>query len=99
MKKCIFCDPDYQKNRNAIENECFFANFDDHPVTEGHMKLITKRHTNSFFDLTEKEIKALFDLLKMAKKWWMKNSILMAIMLELMMARQRDRQFFIYTST
>ncbi|MEE9323516.1 MAG: HIT family protein [Candidatus Aenigmarchaeota archaeon] len=68
MDKCRFCDPVYQKERNDLENEHFFANFDKHPVSKGHMKLIPKRHVDSFFDLTHEEVKALYDLLKKAKK-------------------------------
>jgi diadenosine tetraphosphate (Ap4A) HIT family hydrolase len=67
MNKCRFCSPDYQKERNIIENKHFFANFDNNPVTKGHMKIIPKRHVDSFFDLTDEEITAAYDLLKKAK--------------------------------
>lgn len=68
MKNCRFCDPKYQKERNVIDNEFFFANYDSNPVTKGHMKIIPKRHVDSFFDLSEKEIIAAYDLLKKAKR-------------------------------
>lgn len=68
MKECRFCDPGYQKERNVLENELFFANFDSNPVTKGHMKIIPKRHVDSFFDLNEQEIVAALDLLKKCRK-------------------------------
>ena len=68
MEKCRFCSRDYRKKRNVLENEFFFANFDGHPVTDGHMKIIPKRHVGSFFDLNEKEILAAYDLLKKSRK-------------------------------
>jgi diadenosine tetraphosphate (Ap4A) HIT family hydrolase len=51
----------------VLENSLFFANFDNHPVAKGHMKIIPKRHVDSFFDLTDGEITAAFDLLKKAR--------------------------------
>ena len=67
MAECRFCDLKYQEERNVIDNEYFFANFDSYPVTEGHMKIIPKRHVDSFFDLSGDEVKAAYDLLKEAK--------------------------------
>jgi len=68
MTECRFCSPSYQKERNVMENKYFFANFDDNPVTKGHMKVIPKRHVGSFFDLADEEMAAAYDLLKKAKK-------------------------------
>jgi len=65
---CRFCDPRYQKERNVLENRHFFANFDSYPVTEGHMKIIPKRHVDSFFSLTEEEVAAAYGLLKRSKE-------------------------------
>ncbi len=67
MNKCRFCDPIYQKEHKALENDLFFANFDGNPVTEGHMKVVPKRHIDSFFDLSDNEIKAAYDLIKEVK--------------------------------
>lgn len=67
MEKCRFCETDYQRERNALENGLFFANFDGNPVTGGHMKIIPKRHVDSFFDLSDEEIVAAYDLLKKCK--------------------------------
>ncbi len=67
MENCRFCSPEYQKERKEIENKFFFANFDGNPVTKGHLKIVSKRHVASFFDLTDKEVVALYDLFKKAK--------------------------------
>jgi len=67
MDGCIFCDPNYQK-KSVLGNKHFFTHFDEHPVTEGHMIIIPKRHVDSFFDLTENELTTLYNLLKKAKK-------------------------------
>lgn len=67
MGPCRFCDEVYQKERCEIENSLFYANFDGNPVTNGHMKIMPKRHVLHFFDLTDKEILACYDLLKKAK--------------------------------
>ena len=52
----------------ANENDLFFANFDNHPVNPGHMKLIPKRHINSLSDLRDEELVAMRDLLIKAKE-------------------------------
>ena len=64
MEGCRFCGSKYQKERNVISNEHFFANFDDNPVTRGHMKIIPKRHVDSFFDMSDAEVMAAFGLLR-----------------------------------
>jgi len=68
MGDCRFCDTAYQSTRNDLENELFFANYDNRPVSPGHMKLIPKRHVNSLCELTEKELVALRNLMTEAKK-------------------------------
>ena len=51
-----------------LENELVFAIFDKYPVNEGHMLIIPKRHFKNFFDATEEEIVALYDMLGRCKK-------------------------------
>ena len=46
----------------------FFANFDNHPVSKGHMKLIPKRHVDSICKLTEDELIAMRNLMIKAKE-------------------------------
>lgn len=63
---CLFCD--YSKDEYVVENDLAFGIFDKFPVNEGHMLIIPKRHFESFFDATEEEIVALYDLIKVGKK-------------------------------
>lgn len=65
---CRYCDKTYQKKRNILENELFFANYDNHPVNPGHMKLISKRHVSSICELTDNGIIAMRDLMIKAKE-------------------------------
>ena len=69
MADCKYCDEGYQKSdRTILENNLFFANFDNHPVNPGHAKLVPKRHVNSFCELTTQELGALRDLMLKAKE-------------------------------
>jgi len=67
-KNCRVCKKEYQTKRNVLDNDLFFANFDSNPVSEGHMKLIPKRHVVDIFGLTDKEILAFYELLLRCKK-------------------------------
>jgi len=64
--ECVFCN--YLNNKEyTIENELAFGIFDNFPVNEGHMLIMPKRHYASFFDATQEEITAFYDLIKEAK--------------------------------
>lgn len=64
---CIFCD--YLKNNNyIIENELAFAIYDNYPVNQGHVLIIPKRHFASYFDATQDEVLAFYDLTNKIKK-------------------------------
>jgi len=63
---CVFCE--YPKEDYIIENELAFAIYDKFPVNEGHMLVIPKRHYASYFEATEEEIMAVFQLTKECKK-------------------------------
>jgi len=68
MEECKYCNEKYQHSwRTIVENEHFFANLDNHPVSPGHMKLISKRHVNSICELTDAEIIAMRDLMAEAQ--------------------------------
>ena len=62
---CFFCD---NKTSIILENDLFYARWDDYPVSEGHAEIVPKKHIESLFDLDEKEIKQMFDLLKAVKE-------------------------------
>ncbi len=61
---CIFCGlKDY-----VLENELAYAVFDVEPVNPGHLLIITKRHVQSYFDITPEEELAMRELLQEGKK-------------------------------
>ncbi len=62
-KACPFCGPE----NILFENELAVAIPDKYPVRPGHTLVIPKRHVSSFFDLTDEEVVACFDLIKKAK--------------------------------
>jgi len=63
--KCPFC-----RNLDTVkESELSFAIFDKHPVSRGHLLIITKRHISSIFEASSKEKKDLFKLLENCKDY------------------------------
>ncbi len=60
---CPFCSPE----KILFENEVARAIPDKYPVRPGHTLVIPKRHIASFFDLTDEEVLACFDLIKKVK--------------------------------
>ena len=63
---CLFCN--VEKSGSAYENELAYASFDSYPVTEHHCLIIPKRHIKDYFDLSNDELVACNDLLKILKK-------------------------------
>lgn len=59
---CPFCDF-VQNGHPVAEQATFVAKHDSYPVSRGHTLLIPKRHVETFFALTEDELKDFFDLL------------------------------------
>jgi diadenosine tetraphosphate (Ap4A) HIT family hydrolase len=64
-KPCAFCT--LPSARVIDENATTIAVRDGYPVSLGHTLLIPKRHTGSFFDLSEQERGDLLSLLDRAK--------------------------------
>ena len=67
MKKpCFFCDIQEQKDddKRIMENEHFFARYDDFAISPGHCEIIPKEHHPSFFDLTPEQLSACYALIK-----------------------------------
>ena len=62
---CLFCD--IKKSGCAYENELAYASYDSYPVTEHHCLIIPKRHAIDFFDLSNEELLACNDLIKIIK--------------------------------
>jgi len=68
IDKCLFCDlQKTKKDQNVLENDLFYAHWDENPVNKGHALIISKRHTLSFFDLTELELTQMYNLLQKTK--------------------------------
>ena len=63
---CIFCSSEIQ-NGSFIENDLFFAYWDENPVSEGHALIIPKQHTESYFELSNEEVSQMFDLTREVK--------------------------------
>tara|TARA_B100000963_G_scaffold6361_1_gene4997 strand:- start:227 stop:601 length:375 start_codon:yes stop_codon:yes gene_type:complete len=66
MNDCVFCNLD--ESRIEIENDLALSFKDLYPVTNGHTLVIPKRKVQSFFDLTEEETVAMFELLYLQKE-------------------------------
>ena len=64
-KPCAFCS--LPSARVIDENATTIAVRDAYPVSPGHTLLIPKRHTGSFFGLSEQERSDLFSMLDRAK--------------------------------
>ncbi len=64
-KPCAFCT--LPSARVIDENATTIAVRDAYPVSPGHTLLIPKRHTGSFFGLSEQERSELFSMLDRAK--------------------------------
>lgn len=67
--KCPFCDilNDVVSREIIASNDLAFCIADGFPVTNGHSLIIPKRHVGSFFEITEEERIALFELLNQVK--------------------------------
>ena len=62
---CPFCDID--PGRIIAENELAYAAYDGYPVTELHSLMIPKRHAKTYFDLTEPERNACYQLMEQSR--------------------------------
>ena len=63
---CLFCD--VKKTGIVYENELAYASYDSCPVSEHHCLIIPKRHIKDYFDLSNDELVACNDLIKIVKK-------------------------------
>lgn len=60
--ECPFCC--IAEERFILRNALGFAIFDAFPVSPGHSLVIPRRHAASFFDLTDAEVVALYELVQ-----------------------------------
>lgn len=65
---CLFCDfenPD--RNTLITQNDLVYARWDNISVSDGHTEVMSKRHVESFFDLNDDEVTAMYALAKVAR--------------------------------
>ena len=63
---CLFCD--VKKTGIVYENELAYASYDSYPVSEHHCLIIPKRHIKDYFELSNDELVACNELIKIVKK-------------------------------
>ena len=62
---CLFCN---SKISGIVhENELAYVSYDTYPVSEYHCLIIPKRHVRDYFELTNEELIACNDLVKIIK--------------------------------
>ena len=59
---CLFCNPN--ESGIAQENELAYASYDTYPVSDHHCLIIPKRHVIDYFELSNDEVIACNDLIK-----------------------------------
>ena len=62
---CLFCD--VSESGCAHENDLAYASYDSYPVSEHHCLIIPKRHIKDYFQLTQDELTACHELIKVVK--------------------------------
>ena len=62
---CLFCN--IEDSGCVHENELAYASYDSYPVSEHHCLVIPKRHMKDYFDLTNEELLACNNLIKIVK--------------------------------
>ena len=68
---CIFCSK--EKLNIIYEDDIFFVIRDSFPVTKDHTLIILNNHDKSYFDLRNKDILQLNNILKSQKESLMQN--------------------------
>ena len=63
--QCPFCSP--ASAEIDLRNLFCYARYDRYPVGQGHLLILPFRHVTNFFELTEDERKAAFELVWQAK--------------------------------
>ena len=63
---CIFCE--IRKEELQFENQLAYSSIDSYPVSEFHSLIVPKRHAETYFELTKKEIQACNELILKTKE-------------------------------
>lgn len=66
---CVFCEEFIKKHEKIYENKYAIAYFDEFPVNKGHILIISKRHAETFFNLSNIEQRSMISLLNKCKKY------------------------------
>ena len=62
---CLFCNS--KSSGAAHENDLAYASYDTYPVSKHHCLIIPKRHVKDYFELSNKELIACNDLIKIIR--------------------------------
>ena len=62
---CLFCNS--KESGIAYENDLAFASYDTYPISDQHCLIIPKRHVADYFELSNEELIACNDLIKIVK--------------------------------
>ena len=65
LNNCPFCDLD--RGRIIAKNNLAYTVYDGYPVTELHTLIIPKRHAETYFDLSDQERDACYQLMEQSK--------------------------------
>ena len=63
---CLFCNS--KVSGVAHENDLAYASYDTYPVSDQHCLIIPKRHVVDYFELSNEELVACNDLIKIVKQ-------------------------------
>ena len=74
---CLFCN--IKKTGCTHENNFAYASYDSYPVSEYHCLIIPKRHMVDFFDLSNDELLACNDLIKIIESVLLKELLLIIL--------------------
>lgn len=58
-----------KRTKLILENRSAKAIFDNYPVNQGHMLVIPNKKTNSIFNLSLKQYRETFELVRMCRKY------------------------------
>ncbi|MFL2851827.1 MAG: HIT family protein [Candidatus Pelagibacter sp.] len=62
---CLFCN--IKESGVAHENDLAYVSYDSYPVSKDHCLIIPKRHIKDYFDLSQKELIACDELIKIVR--------------------------------
>ena len=64
---CLFCDLKEKKELIIYENDEVYCIYDNYPVTQGHILIISKKHRVDYFALDKKELNAIDEAIRACK--------------------------------